>query len=176
MKKILVAIAVLVILVVLVGFLLPTTYRIEERVTIQATPEAIHVHVGDLKKWEAWAPWIEEDPSIVVTYGETFAGIGASQTWTSENGDGELTITRSDPVTGIAYDMAFIMEEKRAPAVCTMDYETNGNATDVVWTMEGDVGDFMPPVIAGYMNAVMKGSIGAMFVKGLETLKATVEG
>jgi len=106
---------------------------------------------------------------------ETTTGTGASQTWTSESGDGELTLTKSDAKTGIAYDMAFIMGETRAPAACAMTYDAADGTTTVIWTMEGDVGDFMPPVIAGFMTPLMKGEIGSMFDKGLVKLKTIVE-
>jgi len=180
MKKILigliVVILVIVLVTVLVGFLLPTTYVIEERVTIQADTAKVHALVGDLKRWDEWAPWVEEDPSIDTTYGDQTTGVGASQTWTADSGDGELTFTACDPATGIEYDMAFIMGETRAPAKCAMKYEAAGSGTEVVWTMEGDVGDFMPPVVSGYMNIFMKMSISSMFQQGLTKLKTVVEG
>ena len=89
----------------------------------------------------------------------------------------ELTFTKCDPASGIAYDMAFIYEGDRSPATSAMTYEkAEGGGTKVTWTMEGDVGTMAPPVVAGYMNAfVMKGSIGGMFEKGLEKLKASAE-
>ena len=176
MKKILIGVAVVLVLLVVVGLLLPTEYTIEERVTIQADSAKIHEQIGDLTRWQEWAPWVEEDPSIVTTFGEKTTGVGASQTWTSDSGDGELTFTACDPATGIEYDMAFIMDETRAPATCAMKYVAAGEGTEVVWTMNGDEGDFMPPVIAGYMTVFMKGSISSMFQQGLTKLKEIVEG
>ena len=63
---------------------------------MQATPAQVHAFVGDLEKWDEWTPWIEDDPSIVTTFGEKTVGVGAHQSWTSESGDGELTLTQSD--------------------------------------------------------------------------------
>lgn len=177
MKKVLIGLALLVVLVTVVGLVMPTSYAIEKSVVINAKPEAIHTHVGDLKKWPAWAPWLEMDPTIETTYGPTTTGVGASQTWTSaKDGDGELMLTRSDPTTGIAYEMAFIMEGTRAPSLCAMNYTTEGDTTTVTWTMTGDAGEFMPPVIGGLMTPMMTNEIGSMFEKGLDNLKATVEG
>ena len=173
--KILIGLGVVVVLVVVAGLVMPTTYAIEKEVTVDATPAQVHALVGDLKKWDEWAPWKEEDPTIETTYGPKTTGIGASQTWTSKEGDGELTITKWDETTGIAYDMAFLMEEKRAPAKCAMVYTTEGGKTKVKWTMEGDIADFMPPVLSGLMTPFMKGSIEGMFDKGLKNLKTKVE-
>ena len=157
------------------GWLMPTTYKIERVVTIDAAPAAIHAHVHDLERWPAWAPWEEEDPSIVTTYGAQTVGVGASQTWTSDQGDGELTLTRSGPASGIAYDMAFIMDGARAPSICAMTYAPAGGSTTVTWTMEGDVHDFMPRVLAGLMTPLMDAQISSMFDKGLQNLKGQVE-
>ncbi len=175
MKGLLIGIVVVVLLVAAVGFFLPTAYSIEESVTIDAPPAQVHAFVGDLKKWPEWAPWYEEDPTILTTYGEKTTGVGASQTWTAEDGDGELTLTRSDVQTGIAYEMAFLMGETRAPADCAMSYAVEGGRTTVTWTMTGDLGDMMPPVVAGYMRPLLQKQIGSFFVDGLQTLKSKVE-
>ena len=179
MKKILIGLIVVVVLVVLsavvAGLMLPTEYSIEERVTIQADVAKVHEFVGELTKWKEWAPWEQEDPSIVTTFGATTTGVGASQTWTSDQGNGELTFTACDPKTGIAYDMAFIMGETRSPATSAMKYVVGEGTTEVIWTMEGDVADFMPPVLGGLMNVAMKAQIRSMFQTGLASLKAVAE-
>ena len=177
MKKVLIGLAVLIVLVAGAGLAMPTSYAIEKSVVINAKPEAIHAHLDDLKKWEAWAPWYKMDDSIEVTYGEQTTGVGANQTWTSADSPGELTLTRSDPATGIAYEMAFIMEDdSKAPADCAMNFTVNGGTTTVTWTMTGDVGDMMRPVLSGLMTPVVKSSIGDMFEDGLQDLKTVVEG
>ena len=179
MKKVLTlvlgALVLLVVVGAIAGMLMPTTYRIERSLTMDAAPAAIHVHVNDLEKWPAWAPWEEEDPSIVTTYGDQTVGAGASQTWTSDQGNGELTLTRSDPESGIAYEMAFIMDGLRAPAVCSMTYGEADGSTTVTWTMEGDVNDFMPRALAGLMTPLMDAELCSMFDKGLLNLKGQVE-
>ena len=175
MKKVLIVLGIVVVVLLAVGFALPTEYEIEESIVIRATPARIHAWVGDLEQWPAWIPWTEEDPTIVTTYGDKTSGPGASQSWSGKDGDGELTFTACDPSTGIAYDMAFILGDTRAPARSAMTYETNGDETTVVWTMEGDVDDFMPPVVSGYMTPVLKMSIRGAFERGLEKLKTAVE-
>ncbi len=89
------------------GMILPTQYSLSRVIEIQAKPEAIHEYVGDLKKWDVWAPWKEEDPEIVTTYGEITSGVGASQSWMDNEGGGSLTLTQSSPEQGIEYDLFF---------------------------------------------------------------------
>ncbi len=175
MKKFLVVLALVLLIVVVVGAVLPTDYSIERSIDIQAPPARVHAHVGDLEQWPSWTPWLEQDPTIQVTLGDTTTGVGASQTWTGDSGNGELTFTKCDPATGVAYDMAFIMGEVRAPSVGALTYRPSGASTTVVWSMRGDVGDFMPPVVGGYMNLMMKSSIAGMFDQGLSKLKTVVE-
>ncbi|MFG0315656.1 MAG: SRPBCC family protein [Planctomycetota bacterium JB042] len=173
--KILIGIVVVLVVLAGIGFVLPTEYAVAKSVTIDAPPAKVHEHVGDLKKWEEFMPWTEDDPSLVTTFGEKTTGVGAHQTWTGKDGDGELTITKSDPQSGIAYDMAFVFEERRAPSKSAITYETVDGGTKVTWTMEGDIADMMPPVMAGYMGLMMEGSIGEMFDRGLTKLKEKVE-
>ena len=175
LTRALIALILLVAVGTVAGWLMPTTYKIERVVTIDAPPAAIHAHVVDLEQWPAWAPWEEEDPSIVTTYGEKTIGVGASQTWTSDQGNGELTLTKADPESGISYDMAFIMDELRAPAACAMTYAEAEGSTTVTWTMEGDVADFMPRALAGLMTPLMDAQLSDMFDTGLQSLKGRVE-
>lgn len=173
--KVVIGILVVLIALVGIGFALPTEFAVAKTMKIDAPPEQVHAWVGELKKWDAWTPWAEEDPTMTTALGEKTTGVGAHQTWSGKDGDGELTFTKCDPQTGIAYDMAFINEDARAPATSEMTYEKVDGGTEVTWAMKGDTADMMPPVMAGYMNLMMKGSIGDMFDRGLTKLKEKVE-
>lgn len=175
MKPFLIGLLVLLVLICAVGLVMPTEYAVERRLDIAAPAAVIHPWIDDLQKWEQWTPWVEDDPSIVTTYGTLTAGVGASQSWTSDSGNGELTLTRSDPATGIAYEMAFVDGDMRAPASCEMRLEPKGEGTTVTWTMRGDAADFMPPVVRGLMRPLLESEIGAMFDRGLENLRARAE-
>jgi hypothetical protein len=175
MKKLLMFILALVVIAAAVGFVAPTEYELARSVTIDAPPAAVHVYLGDLAKWPEWSPWEANDPSVKTTLGAQTTGVGASQTWTSESGDGELTFTACDPATGVAYDMMFIMEDKRAPASAIMSYKVVDGGTEVTWSMEGDMAEFMPPVFAGLMQLMSGLFIGSDFDQGLAALKTKVE-
>ena len=175
MQKILIGLVALLVAVVVAGLVMPTTYAVEKEITIDATPADIHAYVGDLKKWPEWTPWEQADETIETTYGETTTGVGASQSWISEDGDGELKITECDARTGIAYRMEFIMGDTRSPAECAMTYTRESDTTTVTWTMQGDADGFMPPVVGGLMTPFLEGSIGGMFDQGLSNLKKKIE-
>jgi len=158
--------------VVVVGLFLPTSYMVERSIVIDAPPSQIHKYVGDLNNWDAWEPWKEEDPTLVVTHGEKTKGVGASQSWVGESGDGALTFTKDSPIEGIQYDLVF----DGGTYVCqsAMIYDPLGDGeTKVTWTMIGDMGT---PVIGGYFAMMMDSMVGEMFEKGLSNLKNSVEG
>ena len=169
MKKVLVGLAVVVALFVAVGLVISGDYTVERTILINAKPGKIHDLVGDLKRWDEWAPWKEQDPSVKVTLGEKTKGVGASQTWTSDDGNGSLEFKADDDDKGIVYDMTF----EQWTSEGSIGYEQIGDATRVTWSMKGNIDT---PVIGGYFAMLMPGMIGESFDKGLGKLKAVVEG
>ena len=170
LKVLLIVVAVIVFVFVFVGLFLPTEYEVKRDVRIQAPIAVIHPYVNDLEKWPAWEPWREADPTIKITLGDITQGVGASQSWTGDSGSGELTFTKSDPETGIAYDLTFD-EVYECQSQVTYRSETDGS-THVEWTMTGDTGT---PIIGGYFAMLMDSMVGPMFDSGLKKLKAAVE-
>ena len=102
------------------GTMLPTQYSLSRAIEIQAKPEAIHDYVGNWKKWDGWAPWKEEDPDIVTTYGEITYGVGASQSWMDSEGGGSLTLTKSSPEQGTNMICFLIRVRINARVPCDM--------------------------------------------------------
>lgn len=176
MKKLMMFLLVLVLLLVAAGLATPSDYSVEHKVVIDATPAEVHAYVGELRKWPDWAPWHEDDPTIETTFGEKTTGVGAHQSWTSKDGEGELTFTRCDPVSGIAYDMNFMPDEETvSPAKSAMDYRVVDGGTEVTWSMQGDWAGVMPPVLDGLMKLFTPMIMGGMFDTGLANLKTAVE-
>ena len=170
LKRIAIAILALVVLFVVVGLLLPSRYHVERSVVIAAPPERIHVLVGDLERWPDWEPWLDLDPSIRTTLGETTVGVGASQSWVGNSGNGELTFTSWDPRTGVVYDLAF--DQGKIRSVGSISYEPVEGGTKVTWDMSGENG--MNP-LARYFGLLMDAMVGPPFEMGLEKLKAATE-
>jgi hypothetical protein len=168
MKKFLLVLLVLLLIAAAVGYFLPSGYTVEKSVVINAKPSKIHELVGDLKRWDEWTPWKEMDPTVQVTFGKETKGVGASQTWTSDEGVGFLTFTASDEDRGIAYDMK--LDEWKSKG--EIRYDRMGDGTNVTWGMTGDVD---MPVVGGYFALLMPRMIGPAFEKGLGKLKTVAE-
>jgi uncharacterized protein YndB with AHSA1/START domain len=173
LKLVLTAVAILILVFVVVGMVLSRDYKVSRTVTIQADPAKVHELVGDLKRWDEWAPWKKADPTLVTTFGPTTTGVGASQSWSSANDDGgRLTLTKCDPATGIAYDMAFRQGDEEIPAKSWMSYTPAPGGVQVEWGIEGEMD---MAVIGGYFAAMADAMIGPMFQQGLADLKARAE-
>ena len=110
------------------------------------------------------------------TLGTQTTGVGASQSWTDKDGGGWLKVTRSDPSSGLAYDMAFVMGEgtdtEEMPAQGAITYEPVDGGTRVSWSMSGEV---TLPVFGGYLAKMLPGQVGPMFDQGLAKLKTAAE-
>ncbi len=170
LKGIIIFVVSVLALLALVGLFLPSAYHVERETLIAASPEAVHAHVGDLAAWDAWTPWLEQDPTIEVTLGASTTGVGAHQSWTGESGSGQLTFTLCDPARGVAYDMDF--NQGQYVSTGEIAYHPAEGGTRVVWAMDGDMGR---NIIARYMGLVMDAWTGPMFENGLAKLKTVVE-
>lgn len=171
LKTLISTIVILIVIVVVVGLFLPTSYTVERSIVIDAGPSQIHKYVGDLNNWNSWEPWSEGDPSLIITHGEKAKGVGATQSWVGNNGDGALTFTKDSPAEGIEYDMVF----DDGTYVCqgAMIYAPlKDGETKVTWIMSGDMAT---PVLGGYFVLIMDSMVGQTFEKGLSNLKNIVE-
>jgi hypothetical protein len=176
MKKLLLVILclllVLIIGVVVGGLMLDKNYELSRSIVIDASPKEIHKFVGDLKMWDQWTPWKDHDDSLEVKLEKQTSGVGARQTWSSKDGDGELIFTKWDKSTGVEYDMAFIAEGEKLPSTGAITYEEIGKKTKVTWSMKGEI---PLPVMGGWYALTMEPVVGPYFDEGLAKLKDRIE-
>ncbi len=174
LKKILFVLLAAVVFLLVVGLFLPTTYHVERSIVVDAAPASIHPLVNNLERWDEWEPWTADDPTIAVTRGSVTTGVGASQSWTSKSGDGQLAFTDSDPKTGVVYSLLFDNQFKSVGKVYYEPLNT-GDAvtTQVTWSLTG--GEDAPKVIGGYFALAMDGMVGPIYERGLAKLRDAVE-
>ena len=109
LKKIALVLLVLVVLLAVVGFFLPSHYRVERSVSIRAKPEAIYAQISNFKNWLQWTAWNQTKyPDMQVKFEGPESGVGAAYTWEGKStGQGQIRLTRADPDQGISYDLDF---------------------------------------------------------------------
>ncbi len=171
LKIVALVLASLVVLLAIVGFLLPGTYRVERAVEINATAEKIFPLLEDPKAWKQWSAWNQRDPAMKVTYSGAASGTGAKWSWESATeGSGEMTFTRVDAPRVLEYKLWF--PEFQSGSIGALVLEPNGQRVRLVWRNEGKM-DAKP--IGGYLALVMDRMVGPDFEAGLKILKAIAE-
>lgn len=169
-KLLLVLIVVAVVAFVGYGFTLESKPHFERSVVIKADADDVHEWVGDLKKWDEWGPWRDEDPSIKYTYTDKTDEVDSKMSWTMKDGKGALWITRTDPKNGVWYKFQW---EEYEPTDGYVKYEEqeDGNVK-VTWAFDSDVGMNLPMRYAMHFG---RDAMEDMFQKGLDKLKKKVE-
>ena len=117
-------------------------------------------------------PWIEEDPAMQLSFEGQGGEPGSKMIWKSEKmGNGRLTVTKSDPATGLEYEM--MMEEFVEPAHGSIRYAPEGGSTRLTWK---DSGIFPKNPVVRLFGPVMEGVLEHYFDKGLANIRSIVEG
>ncbi len=169
-KNIVIGLIVLIVALAAIGFMLPSSYKVERSVSIVAPSDVVFEQVNNLKKNEAWSPWMANDPSVQITYTGPEAGKGAVSSWTSKkSGNGSQTIEESIPGQSIT---TFLDFKDMGTANGHWTFVQEGEATKVTQQMTGDSGK---NPFKHLMNLAMDKMLGGYFEKGLASLKTVSE-
>lgn len=174
LKKILIALAVIVIVCVGVVAIQPSEFRVTRTATISAPAPAVFAQVNDFHNWEAWSPWAKLDPAMKQTYEGAPAGAGAVYTWAGnhEVGEGRMTMTESRPSELIRIKLEFV-KPFRGTNIAEFTFKPAADQTAVTWSMTGQK-NFVAKAIHLFMS--MDKMVGGYFEKGLAQMKSVVEG
>jgi hypothetical protein len=173
LKKILVAVAVIVLVFIVVVALQPAEFRVTRSATIAAPAPAVFAQVNDFHNWQAWSPWAKLDPNMKKTHEGAPAGTGAIYSWSGNDdvGEGRMTLTESRPSDLIRIKLEF-MKPFAATNTTEFSFKPEGNQTLVTWSMFG-TNNFMAKAFGLFMN--MDKMVGGDFEKGLAQIKSVVE-
>jgi hypothetical protein len=154
------------------GALLPRRWHVEQRVLINAPPEAIHTWVADLRHWPEWAQWNQADLAPKNAVSSPSTGEGAKLTWHGRGGSdaasGEVRILRSDPVLGVWFEHRTSGSD---PSQAQISYVPHPGVTEVVWRDEG----LLPPIVGGLFLDLFQKRLERHMESGLARLKDLVE-
>jgi hypothetical protein len=173
LKKILIAVGIIVVVFVIIVAMQPADYRIVRSASMSAPAPAVFAQVNDFHNWEAWSPWAKRDPAMKQTFEGAAAGTGAIYMWAGnkEVGEGRMTLTESRPSELIKINLEFI---KPFASTCTSEFtfKPEGDQTGVSWSMAGK-NNFIAKAFCMFMN--MDKMVGGDFEKGLAKMKSVVE-
>jgi uncharacterized protein YndB with AHSA1/START domain len=162
--------AVMIALILAVGFALPSTFRVERSAEIAGPPAQIFEQLNDFGQWTQWDPWLAKDQSLRSRHAGQ-PGVGQVLHWSSGGQNtGHCEIVESVPAERLVTNITF--RDSGSPHRSTFLLTNVGGMTKVVWILEGENG--MQP-IGNYFGLMMDSFVGNMFEDGLRRLKRLVE-
>ena len=173
LKKILLALAALIAVILVVGALQSADYRVERNITVSAAPEIVFAQVNDLHLWQEFSPWARLDPAAKTTFSDPASGMGAHFAWAgnAKIGAGSMIITDSKPGRLVHFRLEFLRPFKDS-AETEFVFKPVDRQTEVTWSMTGKK-NFVSKVMCLFVS--MDRMIGGDFERGLAGLKTLAE-
>lgn len=171
-----IGIIVVVLILIVVGFIfsLKGEGHLERSITVNAPAEKVFMVVSDFSHNENWYPWFMIDPETVYEFSENTSGVGAYYSWDSENPEvmtGRQEIIEVIPNELVNTSMSF--GGMTGTYYASFKLIAGDNTTEVTWTYDGKADAVMEKFFIDYMTESM---LGPQYEKGLENLKAYIEG
>jgi len=152
---------------VFASLFLPSIYRVERRVTMNARPGAVFPHINTLKEWPEWTAWtVAKYPDMKDVLHRPEAGVGASYSWEGKSSAGHARDHAIEPDKGIGYQSRFRQWE-----VCLPGRHQPGAIRRIGerhWSNEGDLG-WNP--VSRFFGLFMDKMMGPDFEEGLRNLQ-----
>lgn len=171
LKKTLIAFSLLLIVLFVVGFALPSEFKVERSISINADANQVYPYLADLREWKKWGLWFQLDPDMSVVYSGPERDVGMRSAWQSDSqGSGEMEMIALDPGRRVIYTLYFPEFDMKSTGELIIT-EKQGQ-TQVRWMNYGDI-EGGP--LNNYFALVMDSMIGPDFEAGLTNLKQLVE-
>ncbi len=162
--------------VLLIGVIYVATfsgaYDVSRSKIVKAPIEHSFNTVNNLESWEKWGPWHDEDSTIVVSYGDKKAGVGASSSWTSKDGPGRMNTVATVPNQSIDQEI-FMGGDDSDPAGIYWKFDKVDEGTKITWGMKAEEAPFLFKFFAAISGGWEK-MFGPMQEKGLDNLDKVI--
>jgi effector-binding domain-containing protein len=172
LKKIIIGIVGVIVVLLIIGFVLPSKFEIAKSAVINAPAQSVYEEINDLQKWNNWSYWNSLDPQTKMVFSEQKEGKGASYEWQSEEtGNGKLVITESTPSASIAADLFFM--ESNEPSKAWYTFEPTEQGTNLTMGFSTDFG--MNPFMRWMGVLIFPSEMEKAFDYNLNKLKEIAE-
>jgi predicted transcriptional regulator YdeE len=140
--------------------------NISKAILRDAPVDEVYKKISDFHHWQAWSPWLIQDPQAKVDV----EADGKSFHWSGDMaGDGEMEVSGEVPHESVDYHLQFLKPWKSKARVRFEVAETNGG-TETTWQMDSSL-----PFFLFWMKKTMTNLIGMDYERGLLMLKDYVE-
>lgn len=173
LKRILIVLAVLAVLIIGGGFLLPSSAHVERSSVINVPQMQVFEMINSFERFNEWSPWAELDPNTKYSFTGPVSGVGASFAWDSADaavGSGSQQIIESTPPTLVRVQLKFVGQ---GDAVAFYRLEPMESGTKVTWGFDTEFGNDVIGRWFGYL--LFDRMLGADYEKGLQKLKTVLE-
>lgn len=172
LKRILIAVVVLALVVVVVGFVLPKERHVERSILIEAPACVVFSQVNGFTNFNEWSPFVAVTPGAEYSYEGPDFGVGAKMMWTVTEPKPEIgsqTIVASTPYERVDIELDF-GDEGTAQSAMLLGPE--GIGTNLRWTFDTDFG---LNIIGRYFGLILDRQLGPLYAQGLANLKRIAE-
>jgi len=171
LKKVLLGLGIIIVLFLLAGLFLPSSYHVERSIVISEPVEKVYPQVANLNNWMRWNPWTAMEPTAKNEVKGSGEDLGSVWAWEGEViGKGSLTIKELEPNRLVRSQLVFVAPQAMK-SEDIWQFTPTADGTEVTWAMEGDL-DYP---IGRNFGLFMDGMLGGDFEKGLDNLKKVTE-
>ena len=166
LRRIFVVLLSMVIALLVIGFMLPSSVVVERERSIDQPAEVLFEVMSDLRHFVMWTPWLDsQDPDAFRLEGPP-DGVGATLVWRegSEAGTSRMRIVAVDPSERVDLELEFGESEAEG----WFRIEPDGLGHRVIWGVSMRFGPL--DLVGRYFGLIMPALIGSEYERGLERL------
>ena len=170
MQKLIYGIGILLLLLVIVGFTLPSKHQVEVTMEVDAPPATVFALINDFERFTEWSSWRQTDPNAQFLYSGPQRGEGAAMSWDGALlGSGNQVITSSMPFERIEIAMNPGGDGEARSWFTLLEGVAN---TQVTWGFETDYG---LNIVGRYFASMLGGVLARDQHESLLRLKELAE-
>lgn len=166
------ALLFLLVVVVIVGFFLPSKVRLERSVEINRKAPVVFGVINSLSNFNKWSPWFDLDVNANYEVSGPVSGVGSKITWQGNDNVGKGSNEIIESKERALIKTKFFFGKNDQPAYSTLSLLEKDNVTTATWAFENDFGY---NVFYRYFGLVLEDMIAPDYEKGLANLKTYVE-
>ena len=171
-RRFIVAVGMLLMIFIAVGFFLPATAHVERSISIARPVPETFAFLNGYRHFNEWSPWANIDPKTQYVFSGPTSGVGARMAWSSSDanvGVGSQEILAVKDNTWIQMKLDF---GSQGQALASYILTADGAQTRVTWGFDMQFGKNL---LGRYCGLLMNKMIGADYEKGLANLKQVIE-
>ncbi|MFP9112694.1 SRPBCC family protein [Flavobacterium sp. RHBU_3] len=172
LKKIGIAILVIIVLLLVIALILPKEYKVEREVVVNKPVAEVFDYARHLKNGDEYSVWNMGDMDKKQTFSGTDGEVGFINSWSGNDkvGVGEQEIKAIDVNKRMDVEVRFKEPFESVMQGYTLTESINPNTTKLIWGCKGE--SSYPWNI---MNFMMDGMLGKDIQQNLDNMKAKIE-